>query len=50
MGAGLGLRIVKALVEAHHGAARITRAESGGARLIVRIPSLIGDASTRQAV
>jgi signal transduction histidine kinase len=50
MGVGLGLRIVKALVEAHHGAVRIARAESGGARLIVRIPSFVGDTAAQQAV
>lgn len=37
-GAGLGLSIVKALVEAHHGTLSIGGAEIGGARVTVRLP------------
>lgn len=37
-GAGLGLSIVKALVDAHQGSLRISKAEMGGARVTVRLP------------
>jgi signal transduction histidine kinase len=38
-GAGLGLAIVRAVVVAHGGTVRCTRAESGGARFEVRLPA-----------
>jgi signal transduction histidine kinase len=38
-GAGLGLAIVRAVVVAHGGTVRCTRAESGGARFEIRLPS-----------
>ena len=37
-GAGLGLAVVRALVEAHRGTVRISDAPAGGGRLIVRLP------------
>jgi two-component system OmpR family sensor kinase len=37
-GAGLGLAIVRAIVEAHHGAVRADRAETGGARVELELP------------
>lgn len=39
-GAGLGLSVVKALVEAHGGTVEAERIAQGGTRLMVRIPSL----------
>jgi two-component system OmpR family sensor kinase len=39
-GAGLGLAIVHAIVEAHHGVARAGRAETGGARIEFELPGL----------
>jgi len=37
-GAGLGLAVVRALVEAHRGTVRIADAPGGGGRVIVRLP------------
>jgi signal transduction histidine kinase len=37
-GAGLGLSIVRGLVEAHGGTLSIDQAPSGGARISVRLP------------
>jgi len=37
-GAGLGLAVVRSLVEAHGGAVAITDAPTGGARVMVRLP------------
>jgi signal transduction histidine kinase len=44
-GAGLGLAIVRAVVAAHGGTVRCTRAESGGARFEVRLPERARPAS-----
>jgi signal transduction histidine kinase len=38
-GAGLGLAVVRSLVEAHRGSVTISEAPSGGARLTVRLPA-----------
>lgn len=45
-GAGLGLAIVRAIVDAHHGSAHVDDSRLGGARFVVRLPaSTPGDAS-----
>jgi signal transduction histidine kinase len=38
-GFGLGLSIVKAIVEAHHGSVRVEDSPSGGARFVIRLPA-----------
>jgi two-component system OmpR family sensor kinase len=38
-GAGLGLSIVSAIVEAHGGSVRVTSPEGGGAAFEVRLPA-----------
>jgi signal transduction histidine kinase len=38
-GFGLGLSIVRAIVEAHHGTVHVEDAPSGGARFVLRIPT-----------
>ena len=42
-GSGLGLAIVRQVAEAHQGTAVAEPAEGGGARLLLRVPALIGD-------
>jgi two-component system sensor histidine kinase KdpD len=42
-GTGLGLSIVKGFVEAHNGTVNIENRQNGGARIIVKIPSLLPD-------
>ncbi len=44
-GAGLGLAIVAALVEAHHGTVTASQGETGGARFIVTLPLELFDQS-----
>ena len=48
-GAGLGLSIVRAIVEAHRGQVIATNAPGGGALFIVRVPALSEDASASTA-
>jgi len=43
-GSGLGLSVVRALAEAHGGAARLEAREGGGARAVVRLPSPLSPA------
>ena len=47
-GAGLGLAVVRSLVEAHDGSLEINDAPGGGARLIVRLPVFVPEASPCQ--
>lgn len=42
-GAGMGLTIVKAVIEAHGGRVEVSEAEGGGARFLVQIPSFPAD-------
>jgi signal transduction histidine kinase len=46
-GAGLGLAIVRAIVEAHHGRVSAGPAETGGARVEFELPGLSGRPPTR---
>ncbi len=40
-GAGLGLAIAKAIVEAHGGTIRVERAQAGGARVVFELPGFV---------
>ncbi|ODN71981.1 Sensor protein RstB [Methylobrevis pamukkalensis] len=42
-GAGLGLAVVRTLVEAHGGAIRIGNAAQGGARIEIDLPRFSGE-------
>jgi signal transduction histidine kinase len=39
MGTGIGLAVVRDLAVRHQGEARVERTETGGARLVVELPS-----------
>lgn len=47
-GSGLGLAIVKAAADRHGGSVRADRAESGGARLTLRLPAELGGPGRQQ--
>jgi nitrogen fixation/metabolism regulation signal transduction histidine kinase len=40
-GTGLGLPVVKKIVEEHHGSVTVSNMEQGGAQVCVRLPMLI---------
>jgi signal transduction histidine kinase len=48
-GAGLGLAIVRAIVDAHGGSVAVHTSELGGARFVVRLPASTPDGSTPAA-
>jgi signal transduction histidine kinase/ActR/RegA family two-component response regulator len=48
-GTGIGLSISKAIVERHHGTIRFEEVLPNGARFVVELPSLHGDATVAQA-
>ena len=48
-GTGIGLSISKAIVERHHGTIRFEEVSPHGARFVVDLPSLNGEASAAQA-
>ena len=44
-GVGLGLSIVRLIVEAHHGTIRIAENPGGGAQIVMTLPADIADAA-----